>query len=147
MYEIVAVFWILASLFCLAQWQGYTDARLDAINETSLRPIVTLISPSDKSALGRNLHDLIINNQSFNNPPLKEYHIIGEAEQFRMIWGRETNDRGNPERPVWRLLNENSDWVYIFPALPSKFKNSIAPPILAISKKDGQAQLLILRNP
>jgi hypothetical protein len=137
--EIIIVAWILAALFWLGRWQGIADAYRDAVNATSTRAIATLVSPSDKMALGRNLDDLLI------NPPLKGSRIIGDVEQFRQILGRETNDATNPKQPiVWRLLIENDSWIYLFPAMPSEAKPNQRPPVLAVNKGDGQVQLLIL---
>lgn len=137
--EIIIVAWILAALFWLGRWQGIADAYRDAVNATSTRAIATLVSPSDKMALGRNLDDLLI------NPPLKGSRIIGDVEQFRQILGRETNDTTNPKQPiVWRLLIENDNWIYLFPAMPSEAKPNQRPPVLAVNKGDGQVQLLIL---
>ncbi|MCC5638435.1 hypothetical protein LC593_21870 [Nostoc sp. CHAB 5844] len=141
-HEIVAVAWILAALFWLGRWQGEADAYRDAVNATSTRPIATLVSPSDKMALGRNLDDLLI------NPPLKGFRIIGDVEQFRQIFGREINDTTNPKQLlVWRLLIENDNWVYLFPAMSRKAKPNQSPPVLAVNKGDGQVQLLILSRP
>ena len=142
-YEIVIVAWILAALFWVARWEGTADAFRDAVNETSTRPIVTLVSPGDKMALGRNLDDLVI------DPPLKGYRIIGDVEQFKQIFRRETNHTTTDpqQRIVWRLLIENNNWVYLFPAMPSRAKINQRPPVLAINTGDGHVQLLILSRP
>lgn len=141
-YEIVVVIWILAALFWLGRWQGNADAYRDAMNDTSTRPIVSLVSPSDKLALGRNLDDLL------TNPTLKGSRIIGDVEQFRKIFGQETNDTTNPKQPiVWRLLIENDNWVYLFPAMPPGAKPNQRPPLLAVNTGDGRVQLLILSRP
>jgi hypothetical protein len=141
-HEIVIIAWILVALFWLARWQGNADAYRDAVNNTSTRPIVTLVSPSDKIALGRNPDDLL------TNPPLKNSRIIGDVDQFRQIFGRETNDTTNPLQPiVWRLLIENNSWVYLFPAMPPGAKTNQRPPVLAINTGDGRVQLLILSRP
>lgn len=140
--EIIAIAWILAALFWLGRWQGEADAYRDAVNITSTRPIATLVSPSDKMAMGRYLDDLLI------NPALKGFRIIGDVKQFRQIFGREINDTTNPQQAVvWRLLIENDSWVYIFPAMPSGAKQNQRPPVLAINKSDGQIQVLILSRP
>ncbi len=140
-HEIVIIAWILFALFWLARWQGTADAYRDAVNNTSTRPIVTLVSPSDKMALGRNPDDLL------TNPPLKNSRIIGDVDQFKQIFGRETNDTTNPEQPiVWRLLIENNNWVYLFPAMPPGAKANQRPPVLAINTGEGQVQLLILNR-
>jgi len=140
--EMAIVAWILFVLFWVAYWQGTADARRDAVNQTSTRPLVTLVSPSDKIALGRNLDDLLI------DPSRKGYRIIGDVEQFNQIFGRETNDTTNPNQPiVWRLLVENNNWVYLFPTLPPQATTNQRPPVLAINTGDGRVQLLILSRP
>ncbi|MBD2775105.1 hypothetical protein [Iningainema tapete] len=141
-HEAVIVIWILVALFWLACWQGTTDAFRDAVNETSTRPIITLVSPSDKLTLGRNLDDLL------TNPSLKGSRIIGDVEQFKQILGRETNDTTDPKQPIiWRLLIENRNWVYLFPAMPSGAKANQRPPVLVINASDGGVRLLILSRP
>jgi len=134
-YEIIVVAWVLAGLFWAARSQGLHDAFRDAVNTTSTRPIITLVSPSDKIALGRNLDDPL------TNPSLKGSRIIGDVEQFRQIYGRETNDTSNSQ---WRLLIENNNWAYIFPAMPANAKPDQRPLVLAINTGSGQVQLLIL---
>jgi hypothetical protein len=140
--EMAIVAWILFVLFWVAYWQGTADARRDAVNQTSTRPLVTLVSSSDKIALGRNLEDLL------TDPSRKGYRIIGDVEQFQQIFGRETNDTSNPNQPiVWRLLVENNNWVYLFPTLPLQATANQRPPVLAINTGDGRVQLLILSRP
>ncbi|MDZ8050590.1 MAG: hypothetical protein RMX63_03925 [Aulosira sp. ZfuCHP01] len=141
-YEMIIVAWIFTALFWLGRYQGTADAFRDAVNDTSTRPIVTLVSPSDKLALGRNLDDLLI------NPTLKGSRIIGDVEQFKKIFGRETNDTTNPKQPIiWRSLIENQNWVYLFPAMSPGAKPNQRPPVLAVNTGDGRVQLLILSRP
>ncbi|NET01755.1 MAG: hypothetical protein F6K61_14505 [Sphaerospermopsis sp. SIO1G1] len=140
--EIIIVIWILASLFWLGRLQGTADAYRDAVNNTSTRPIITLVTAKDKLPLGRNLDDLL------TDPDLKDSHIIGNVEQFKNIIGQETNDLTNPQQPiVWRLLIESSNWVYLFPSMPPNAKFNQRPPVLAINTSDGGVQLLILSRP
>lgn len=141
-HEIIIVAWILIALFWLGRYQGDADAFRDAVNDTSTRPIVTLVSPSDKLALGRNLDDLL------TDPKLKGSRIIGDVEQFKKIFGRETNDTSNPKEPIiWRLLIENNNWIYLFPAMSPDAKPNQRPPALAVNTGDGGVQLLILSRP
>ncbi|BAZ22348.1 hypothetical protein NIES4073_32300 [Kalymmatonema gypsitolerans NIES-4073] len=141
-HEIIVVIWILSALFWLGCWQGNADAYRDAVNTTSIRPIVTLVSSKEKIALGRNPDDLLI------NPSLKDSRIIGDVDQFKLIQGQETNDQTNPKQPiVWRLLIENNNWVYLFPAMPPVAKPNQRPPVLAVNTGDGRVQLLILSRP
>lgn len=140
--EVIIVAWILTALFWLGTWQGSTDAYLDAVNETSTKPIITLTTKSDNLALGRDLDNLVI------NPSLKGFRIVGDVEQFKKILGQETNDITNPNQPrVWRLLIQNNGWIYIFPALASGAKPDQRPLLLAINAEQGQVQLVIFSRP
>lgn len=139
-HDLVIVVWLLVALFWFARWQGTTDAFRDAINSTSTRPVVTLISPSDKLALGRNLDDLL------TDPSLKGIRVIGDVEQFNAIRGKETTV--DPAKPiVWRLLVESENWVYLFSALPEGAKSEQRPLLLAVNSGDGRIQVLILSRP
>jgi hypothetical protein len=140
--EIVIVICILGSLFWLGRFQGQSDAYRDAVNNTSARPIVSIVSAKDKLPLGRNLDDILI------DPSLKDSHIIGDMEQFKNIIGQETNDLTDPQKPIiWRLLIESNDWVYVFPSMPSDAQFNKRPPVLAINRGDGGVQLLIISPP
>ncbi|MDM3858076.1 MAG: hypothetical protein PT120_25085 [Aphanizomenon gracile PMC649.10] len=140
--EIIVVIWILASLFWLGRFQGLADAYRDAVNNTSTRPIVTLVTAKHKLPLGRNLDDVFI------NPSLKDSHIIGDMEQFKNIIGQETNDLTDPQKPIlWRLLIESNGWVYLFPSMPPGSQFNQRPPVLTINTGDGGVQLLIISRP
>ena len=62
------VIWLLLILFWLARIQGTTDARRDAVNETSTLPVITLVLPEKQIALGQNL-----DRDNPFNPSLKGY--------------------------------------------------------------------------
>lgn len=134
--DIVVVIWILVVLFHLARWQGFTDARRDAIDKTSTLPVITLLVTADKNiALGRELNDLS------NNPPLKDIRIIGDKGLFDQLRGRETNDLTDKNNPrVWRLLINRNNQFYVFPSLPKNAPANERPLVLSISEK----QLVIL---
>jgi cell division protein ZapA (FtsZ GTPase activity inhibitor) len=137
--EIVIVVWVLTVLFCLAKLQGTIDARRDAVNNTSLLPIVTLVTQENQLGLGRKLEDLL------TNPSLKGYRIIGNKVTFDKLRGRETNDTANPVDPiVWRLLIERGGWIYLFQSLPPNAPHTNRPYILVVRESDGGDQLLIL---
>lgn len=137
--EIVTVSWVLIILFFLARHQGIIDARRDAINNTSTRPVITLIVKSDDVALGRNLNDLL------TNPSLKDYRIFGDKGLFDNIRGQELNDNTYPNQPIiWRLLIKNNDWIYLFKTLPANATNNQRPFVLAIRESESGNQLLIL---
>jgi cell division protein ZapA (FtsZ GTPase activity inhibitor) len=137
--EIVVVAWVLTVLFCLAKLQGTIDARRDAINNTSLLPVVTLVIREDQLALGRKLEDLL------TNPSLKGYRIIGDKVIFDKLRGRETNDTANPaDAIVWRLLIERGGWIYLFQSLPPNSSATVRPYVVIVRESDGGDQLLIL---
>ena len=136
--DTIIVAWLLVALFWLARIQGTIDARRDAINDTSLLPVITFVIPENSSVLGRNLDNL------FLDPSLEGYRIIGDKGLFDYLRGRETNDVSSPDNPrVWRLLLENNGWFYLFPALPPKADRDQRPPILAI-RANGSGELMIL---
>lgn len=144
--ELIIVAWILAALFWLARWQGVADAYRDAVDSTSTRPIITLVSPKDKISLGRQLTD--DPTELPLNPLLKDdYRIFGDKDLFYQLRGTETNDRTNPNQPiVWRMLLETGTWIYLFQALPPKSPSNLRPPVLAIQPGDGQIQFLIRKS-
>ncbi|MDJ0897804.1 MAG: hypothetical protein QNJ55_03255 [Xenococcus sp. MO_188.B8] len=136
--DTIIVTWLLVALFWLARIQGTIDARRDAINDTSLLPVITFVTPEKSSVLGRNLDNL------FLDPSLEGYRIIGDKGLFDYLRGRETNDVVTPENTrVWRLLLENNGWFYLFPALPPKADRDQRPPVLAI-RANGSGELMIL---
>jgi hypothetical protein len=134
--ETIIVIWILVALFWFARWQGIADARLDAIDNTSNLPVVTVLFTAEKNiALGRQLADLS------TDPPLKDIRIIGDKALFDQLRGRETNDTTDPENPrVWRLLINRGGQLYVFKALHKSASDQERPLVLSISEK----QLLIL---
>ena len=146
--DLIIVAWILIALFWLAQWQGTEDAWRDAVNQTTTRPIVTLISPSDKFALGATLDDAMASDQSKNPayPPLKNLRIFGDVEQFRTLYGKGTNRSDSSQLVVWRLLIESGNWLYLFSTLPDR-KPDQRPLVLAVNTGDGRVQSLILSRP
>lgn len=135
--DLIVVTWLLVILFWLARNQGEIDARRDAINSTSTLPVITLVLPEKQIALGRNLDDLTL------DPSLKGYRVIGDKGLFDYIRGRETNDTKLDPPRVWRLLLENKEWSYLFPALATNAKSNQRPPLLAI-RQDKEGQLMIL---
>ena len=142
--EIVIVAWLLTALFWLAQYQGNVDAFRDAVNKTSTRPIITLVTKKENLAIGRELG----NQNELDNlkkiPSLKNFRIVGDVKQFYQIFGKETNFELDI---VWRLLLQTNNWAYLFPALPSPAKPNQRPPLLVINAEQGQIQMLILSRP
>ncbi|MDZ8064638.1 MAG: hypothetical protein RMY64_03215 [Nostoc sp. DedQUE08] len=137
--EIVIVSWVLIVIFWLARWQGIADAQRDA-GQNSTLPVVALITPEEKFAVGRKLDDI------FADPSLKGYRIIGDRGLFDDLRGREDNDISNPQQPrVWRLLLERGGWIYLFRALPSNAKSGEIPSVLAI--QESEKGHIIIRSP
>ncbi|MEO0842870.1 MAG: hypothetical protein AAF063_28740 [Cyanobacteria bacterium J06643_5] len=136
--EAITVIWILVILFWLARSQGITDARKDAINETSARPVVTLITKKDNLGLGRKPESLSV------NPSLKDFHVIGDVNLLENIKRREITDMTIQPPRVWRSLIERNGWIYIFQALPSNITSRQRPLVLAIRESGNGDQLLIL---
>lgn len=137
--EIVIVSWVLIFIFWLARWQGIADARREAGQNSSL-PVVALITPEEKFALGRKLDDL------FTDPPLKGYRILGDRGLFDDLRGKEDTDISNPNQPrVWRLLLERGGWIYLFQALPPNAKADERPLVLAIQQ--GEKGHIVIRSP
>ncbi|ARV59150.1 hypothetical protein BZZ01_11315 [Nostocales cyanobacterium HT-58-2] len=137
--EIVIVSWVLIVIFWLARVQGLADARRDA-GQNSTLPVVTLITPEDKFALGRKLDDV------FADPALKGYRIIGDRGLFDELRGMEDNDTTNPNQPrIWRILLERGGWIYLFQALPPNAKPNERPLVLAV--QEGDKGHILIRSP
>ncbi|MBP5971460.1 hypothetical protein HW132_01595 [Brasilonema sp. CT11] len=137
--EIVIVSWVLIFIFWLARWQGIADARRDASQNSTL-PVVALITPEEKFALGRKLDDV------FADPPLKGYRILGDRGLFDDLRGKEDTDISNSNQPrVWRLLLERGGWIYLFQVLPPNAKANERPLLLAIQQ--GEKGHVLIRSP
>ncbi|MEI2577443.1 hypothetical protein [Scytonema sp. PRP1] len=137
--EIVIVSWVLIFIFWLARWQGIADARRDA-GQNSTLPVVALITPEEKFALGRKLDDV------FADPSLEKYRIIGDRGLFDDLRGKEDTDISNPKQPrVWRILLERGGWIYLFQALPPNAKANERPLVLAIQQ--GEKGHTVIRSP
>ncbi|WP_449418994.1 hypothetical protein [Phormidium nigroviride] len=109
--EIIIVGWILLILFYLARDQGIADARRDA-GENSTLPVVSLVIPENRLALGRKLDD------AFTDPSLKGYKVIGDRGLFNELFLTEETDTTAAKPIIWRLLMERGGWIYLFKALP-----------------------------
>ncbi|MBD6619655.1 hypothetical protein FNW02_28495 [Komarekiella sp. 'clone 1'] len=136
--EIVIVSWVLIVIFWLARWQGIADAKRDA-GQNSTLPVVALITPEEKFAVGRKLDDV------FADPSLKGYRIIGDRGLFEDLRGREDSDSNLKPPRVWRLLLERGGWIYLFRALPPNAKSNEIPSVLAI--QESEKGHIIIRSP
>jgi hypothetical protein len=88
--ELVIVTWVLLIIFWLARNQGTTDARRDAINETSTLPVVTFIATQKSLILGTDL--TTIDNQTPNDPPTINNLMIGDVKLAKIIRAHSLND-------------------------------------------------------
>jgi len=139
--EIVVVAWVLTVLFFLARTQGYIDARRDAVNDTSTLPVITLVTPEDSLALGRQLNDETI------DPSGKNFRVIGDRGLYEQLIGRELNnitDSNSSDFIVWRLLINSNSQFYIFPTLPKDAPDAARPPVVVIQHSGDGNQLMIL---
>jgi hypothetical protein len=132
--ETVIVAWILTALFQLARGQGIVDARRDAFNKSSTLPVITLVTPEDRLALGRKP------NKSVDNP--SGFRIIGDRGRYQDLLARESNNLDNSR--VWRLLIARNSNLYIFKTLSPTATREQRPPVIVIREGDGGDQLLIL---
>jgi hypothetical protein len=138
--ELVVIAWILIVLFYFAQARGIADARRDAYHCTSTLPAVAFISPLEKLPYGR-----VVDNPD-TLADAENFGILGDWQLFDDMLGRERNDV-DPESPthrVWRLLLEQSNWIYFFPALPPNAEPNLYPPVIGIQQSSGD-QLILLR--
>lgn len=138
--ELVVIAWILIVLFYFAQTRGTADARRDAYHCTSTRPAVTFVSPLEKLPYGRLADDPDALTDA------EQFSILGDWQLFDDMLGWEINDM-NPDSPnyrVWRLLLEQSNWIYFFIALPPNSEPDRHPPVIGIQKSSGD-QFIILR--
>jgi hypothetical protein len=136
--DLVIVACLLISLFFFARQQGVNDAYRDVISSTSTRPAITLIGPEAKLPLGQNYVGL-------TNSELKGSNFIGDKKALDAIVPIGADYKGPKTERVWRLLAENTNWVYLFPSgdyAPGKF-----PSVLSINTGEGRIQFLILSNP
>jgi hypothetical protein len=134
--ELIIVLLIVATLFWTAQWQGKVDAWRDAVNETSLLPMITVVLPESGAALGRPLDK----SKPLANP--SGFRIIGDRDWYDRLLGQELTDTDDPKKPrVWRLLLDRDGYFYIFPALPKKDR-FLSFPVLTIYKSSNPLIIL-----
>ena len=137
--EVAIVAWIFVFLFWTARWQGLDDAWRDARHPTSALPVVALITPSEKIALGQQLDDV------FTPSSLKGIGIIGDKGLFDALRNKGDTDTSNPEAPrVWHLLLNRGDWIYVFIALPKNAQREQRPRPSVVAVQKGGGQFIIL---
>jgi len=137
--ETVIVAWVLIALFFLASHQGITDARQDAVNNTSTLPVVTLVTLNDRLLLGRNPED------TSTTPPLRQYRFIGDEGLLEVLQIQGYNDTLDPKNPrVWRLLMKRDGWIYLFRTLAATAGSDERPLVLAVKEGDFGEPLMLL---
>jgi hypothetical protein len=125
--EAVIVAWVLVALFFLAKQQGFTDARRDAINNTSTLPVVTVIASEAHLSVGRNPED------TDTTPTLQKYRFIGDLGLLEKLKGEGYNDTFDPkDTRVWRLLLERGGRIYLFRTLADNAALDERPLVLGI---------------
>lgn len=140
--EAVVVIWALIIVFLLSRQQGLTDARRDAVEQTSRLPVVSLILPQSDNVLAQDLLLLEDNGQAITDLPLANHALIGDLELAREI--RSTSLSNDKKRQVWRLLaQEPEGWLYLIRTMPETPTRTDRPLVLAIpNAKQGQSLIL-----
>ncbi|MGD1703507.1 hypothetical protein [Dapis sp. BLCC M229] len=140
--EIIMVSWLLTALFFLGQSQGKVDAIRDARNETSLLPVVTLITPENQLPLGRKISDLT------DDPNRSSFRAIGDLELYEKLLERDYNNKTDDNFPkvVWRLLIDRNGQYYIFPSLPKNAPSNARPPVVVI-QQNGDGEYIVILSP
>lgn len=135
--EIFVILWLLITLYFLGQTQGNLDAIRDSRNETSLLPMVTLITPENRP-LGRKSSDLT------DDP--NNVRIIGDIELYEGLLLLDYNNRTDPNIPqvIWRLLIDIDGQYYIFPSLSKDEPSNARPPVVVIQQSDRGEYIVIL---
>lgn len=136
--ESIIVIWVLIALFLLARSQGFSDARRDAINQTSTLPMITLVIPKDTLAISLSPSD------PSTQPSLQEFRFLGDQTILRKLQPQVYNDYERSR--VWRLLIQRNGWIYVFQTLSKKAPLNRRPLVLAIKEGDAGNQFMI-RSP
>lgn len=138
--ELIIVILIMTSLFWLARGQAEADAWKDAVNETSSLPLITVVLPERKAALGRNPDNPLENPTGFR--------VIGDQALYDNLLGQELTDNSDlNKKRIWRLLIDREGYFYIFPALPSKDKNLTIPVVTIYQSVNGDQLTILSASP
>ncbi|NEO54179.1 MAG: hypothetical protein F6K54_14470 [Okeania sp. SIO3B5] len=140
--EIVVTFWLLTTLFFIAQTQGKIDAIRDSRSDTSFLPVVTLITPENKLPLGRKADK----EKLTEDPNTSNFRIIGDIELYEQLLLRDYNNKTDPNFPqvIWRLLFDTDGQYYIFPSLSKNDQANARPPVVVIQQSDRGEYVVIL---
>ncbi len=134
--ELVIVLWLLLVLYGLAASQGLSDARRDAIDETSTLPLITIAMPGAQSVIGRDPDQMLVNPS--------DVRLFGSHERYDALLGDELNSDSGRRR--WRLLSDTGGRLLVIPSLPSAQIGGKAPPVL-IFPDGGKGDRLVILSP
>ncbi|MFN9546690.1 MAG: hypothetical protein ACK6AD_06430 [Cyanobacteriota bacterium] len=134
--ELVIMLWLLFLLQGLAGMQGLSDARRDAVNETSTLPVITMAMTGREAVIGRDLDQLLANPQGVR--------LLGSRERYEALLGSELN--GQEGRATWRLLSDAGGQLLVIPSLPAAEAGGKAPPVL-LFPEGGKGDRLLLLSP
>lgn len=133
--ETIIVIWVLIALFILARIQGFTDARRDAINQTSTLSMITLVIPKDTLGISLSPSD------PTREPSLQEFRFLGDQIILDQLKAQVYNDYERSR--VWRLLIQRNGWIYVFKTLSKDAPLNRRPLVLAIKEGDAGNQFMI----
>jgi len=134
MDELVIVLWLLLMLYGLAASQGLTDARRDAMDETSTLPLITMAMPGKEAVIGRDPDKLM------DNP--SGLRLFGSLDVYVALLGAELNPEADGHR--WRLLSEARGQLLVIPSLSAAEAGGKAPQVLVFPDSGKGDRLMIL---
>jgi hypothetical protein len=134
--ELVIVLWLLLVLYGLAASQGLSDARRDAVDETSTLPLITIAMSGSQSVIGRDPDQILVNPSGVR--------LFGSRERYDALLGDELNSDSGRRR--WRLLSDTGGRLLVIPSLPSAQIGGKAPPLL-IFPDEGKGDRLVILSP
>jgi hypothetical protein len=134
--ELVIVLWLLLVLYGLAASQGLSDARRDAVDETSTLPLITIAMPGAQSVIGRDPDQMLVNPSGVR--------LFGSHDRYYALLGHELNSDSGRRR--WRLLSDAGGRLLVIPSLPSAQIGGKAPPVL-IFPDGGKGDRLVILSP
>ena len=134
--DIVIVLWILFTVFWMARYQGWEDAKSDAKVSSSL-PFISLVANDESFSIGRDPSAL---DQKRSAEGIR---IIGDSQWYEYIKRNDVNDSINTENiTAWRLLITTEDDLYIFISLSLDSKEEERPLVLSMRKDKVEIQIL-----
>jgi hypothetical protein len=134
--ELVIVLWLLLMLYGLAAYQGVSDARRDAMDETSTLPLITIAMPGEQSVIGGDPDQMLANPSGVR--------LFGSRERYINLLNDEL--RSDSVKHRWRLLSDTGDRLLVIPSLPASQMDGKAPPVL-IFPDGGKGDRLVILSP